>query len=106
MSNQWINTPLPGPFLMGKRHGTSYAPISDVELGIISANNLTTDGYPDNDKMRKFLQENGTIIINQNRQNFQSFGNPASGYNVIDPNGSDKCWKAYNETIPGMNKTG
>jgi hypothetical protein len=106
MSNQWINTPLASPFLMGKRHGTCYAPISDVNRGIIIRNNLTTDGYPDNDKLRKFLQLNGIRIINQDRQNFEYFANPASGYNFIDPNGSDKCWKAYYETIPSMNKTG
>lgn len=107
MSNQWINTPYTGPFLMGKRHGTSYAPISDVDNGIISANNLTTDGYPDNEKYRKFLQANGVSIINQDRQNFQFFANPASSYNQHDPHGSDKCWKAYDESIlPNMNKTG
>jgi len=50
MNNQWVNTPLQSPFLMGNRYGTHYAPISDKNLAIITSKNLTTDGFPDNDK--------------------------------------------------------
>ena len=106
MNNQWVNTPLQSPFLMGKRHGTSYGPISDNNLAIIKSNNLTMYGYPDNDQYRKWLQANGNSVIAEDRRQFQIFANPSSSYNVIDPNNSERCWKAYHESIPNMNKTG
>ena len=107
MNNQWVNRPLSTPHLMGKTHGTSYHPNADINLEIIQSNNLTMYGYPDNDKYRKWLQANGNSVIVQDRQRFEIFANPSSSYNVIDPNNSERCWKAYDESIlPNMNKTG
>ncbi len=48
---------------MGKSHGASYGPISDVDLAIIKSNNLTSMVILTNDQYRKFLQQQMELVL-------------------------------------------
>lgn len=81
------------PYLMQDgRFITYYGRTSDLNNMLMNKNNLK-----DSEELKKFLQTNATQLMGSVPVGFDQYATPQ--YTIVDPNNSDKCWKAYFEQV-------